>query len=91
MDWDGGWVRTRSRDQLALLQMREGALDGAAGESGGGGEGLMGYADRPVRLLGGLTVKVKVDDERGQAPVMAHQVGQEAVEQVGVECYLYHR
>jgi hypothetical protein len=50
----------------------------------------MGHADRPVGLQGCLTIEVKVDDERRLAAVMAHQVGQEAVEQVGVEGYLYH-
>jgi hypothetical protein len=50
----------------------------------------MGHADRPVSLLGCVTIEVQVDDERGRAAVMAHEVGQEAVEQVGVKGYLYH-
>ena len=91
MEWDGRWVRTRSGDQLAIVKMRECALDGASGQSRGGGDGLMGQAHRPVRLLGCLTIEVKIDDEGGQATVMAHQVGQKAVEDVRVKRYLYHR
>jgi len=41
-------------------------------------------------MLGCLTIEVEVNDERGQAPVVAHEVGQKAVEQVGVKGYLYH-
>jgi hypothetical protein len=65
MEWDGRWVRTRSSDQLAVLKMRECALDGASGESCGGGDGLMGHANRPVGLPGCLTIEVKVDDKGG--------------------------
>jgi hypothetical protein len=32
-----------------------------------------------------LTIKEKVDDERSRAAVMAHQVGQEAIQHVGVK------
>ena len=91
MEWDGRRVRTRSSDQLAILKMRECALDGASGQSRGGGDGLMGQAHRPVRLLRRLSIEIKINDERGQAAVMAHQVGQEAVEYVRVKRYLYHR
>jgi hypothetical protein len=80
MEWDGGWVRPRGSDQVAILKMCERALDGAPGKSCGGGNGLMGHANRPVGLLRGLTIEVKVDDERAQAAIVAHQVGQEAVE-----------
>jgi hypothetical protein len=90
MEWDGGWMRTRSRDQLASLKVCQCALDCASGKSCGGGDRLMGHVDRPVSLLGCVTIEVQVDDERGRAAVMAHEVGQEAVEQVGVKGYLYH-
>ena len=75
MERDGGWVRTRGGDQLAILKVRECDLYGASGEACGGGDRLMGQADRPVGLLGCLTIKVKVNDERGQTAVVAHQVG----------------
>ena len=91
MAGDGRGVRTRGSDQVALLKMCERALDGASGESCDGGDGLMRHADRPVGLLGCPTIEVKVNDERGQAAVMANQVGQEAVEQVRIQHYLYHR
>jgi len=91
MEWDGRGVGTRSSEQLPILKMREGALDGASGQSRGGGDGLMGQAHRPVRLLRRLSIEIKINDERGQAAVMAHQVGQEAVEYVRVKRYLYHR
>jgi hypothetical protein len=90
MEWDRRWVRTRGSDQLAILQVGECALDGASGESCGAGDGLMRCAHRPVGLLGCPTIEVKVNDERGQAAVMADQVGQEAVEQVRVKSHLYH-
>jgi len=64
MERDCGWVRTRSGNQLASLQVGERALDGTSGETGGGGDGLMGHANRPMGLLGCLTIEVKVDDER---------------------------
>jgi hypothetical protein len=41
--------------------------------------------------LGCLAIKVKVDDVRSRAAVMAYQIGQQGVEQVGVQRYLYHR
>lgn len=90
MEWDGRGVRTRASDQPAILKVCERALDGASGESCGGGDGLVRYADGPVGLLGCPTIEVKVNDERGQAAVMADQVGQEAVEQVRVKSHLYH-
>jgi len=38
MEWDGSWVRTRSSNQLPILQVCECALDGAPGESCGAGD-----------------------------------------------------
>ena len=90
MEWDGRWVRTRGSDQVAILKVCERALDGASGESCGGGDGLMRYADRPVGLLRCPTIEVKVNDEGGQAAIMADQVRQEAVEQVRVKSHLCH-
>ena len=75
---------------MAILKVCQCALDRASGEASAGGDRLMGYAYRPVRLLGRLPIEVEVNDERGQAPVVAHEVGQQAVEQVGVKGYLYH-
>jgi hypothetical protein len=91
MKWDGSWMRARSRDQLAILKVRERDLDGASGEPCGGGNWLMGQADWPVGLLRCITIKVKIDDERSRTAIMAHQVGQEAVKQVRVKGDLYHR
>lgn len=91
MKRNGGWMRARGRDQLAILKVRERALNGASRQSGGACDGLMGYADRPIRLLGRLTIEEKVDDERSRTAVMADQVGQEAIEQVRVKRQLYHR
>jgi hypothetical protein len=51
----------------------------------------MRNADRPVSLLGCPAIEIKVNDERAGAAVVAHEVGQEAVEQVRVQAYLYHR
>ena len=90
MEWNGGGVRTRRGNQLAILEVRQCALHRASREASGGGDRLMRHADRPVRLLGRLTIEVEVNDERGQAPVVTHEVGQKAVEHVGVEGYLYH-
>ena len=75
MEGDGCWMRARRADKLALLKVCQGALDGASGKASCGSNRLMGHADRPVGLLGSLTIEVRVDDERSQAPVMAHQVG----------------
>jgi hypothetical protein len=75
---------------LTILKVCERALNGASGESCGGGDGLMRDADRPVGLLGCPTIEVKVNDERGQATVMADEVRQEAVEQVRVKSHFYH-
>jgi hypothetical protein len=91
MERDGGWVRPCGSDQLAILKVCQGVLDGASGEAGGGGDRLMGPAYRPVCVLGCVTIEVEVDEERGRASVVAHEVGQQAVEQVGVERYLYHQ
>jgi len=52
MEWDGGCVHTRTCDQLAILKVCKRALDGASGESSGGGDRLVGQAHRPVGLLG---------------------------------------
>jgi hypothetical protein len=90
MEWDGGWVRARGTDELTFLKVRKRALHGAAGEPRGRGDGLMRRAKRPVCLLRCLAIEVKVDEKCGQAAVMAHQVGQEAVEHVGIEGDLYH-
>jgi hypothetical protein len=38
MKWNGGWMRTRSRDQLAILKVCKRALNGASRESCGGGD-----------------------------------------------------
>ena len=38
MEWDGRRMRTRSIDQLTILKVCECALDGASGESCGGGD-----------------------------------------------------
>jgi hypothetical protein len=38
MKWNGGWVRARSRDQLAILKVCECTLNCAPGESCGGGD-----------------------------------------------------
>jgi hypothetical protein len=90
MEGDGGGVRARGDDELAFLKMGEGALDGAAGEAGGIGDRLMGGAHRPAGLLGGAPEEVQVDDEGGGATIVADEVGEEAVEEVGVEGNLYH-
>ena len=90
MEWNGGGVSSGGGDQLAILKVGQCALDRAAGQARAGGDRLMGHAYRPVRVLGGLTIEVEVNDERGQAPVVAHEVGQKGVEQVGVEGDLYH-
>jgi hypothetical protein len=91
MERDRCGMRTRSGDEFTTLKVRERALDRASGEAGGGRDGLMRHAHGPIRLLGCLAIKVEVDDKRGQAVVMAHQVGHESVEQVGVYSHLYHR
>lgn len=65
MERDGGGVRPRRIDQLPILKVGERALDGASRETGGGGDGLMRHADRPMSLLAGLTIKVNVDNVRG--------------------------
>ena len=65
MERDGCGVGTSRGDEVPTLKVREGALDGASGEAGGASNGLMRHADRPVGLLGCLTIEVKVDDERG--------------------------
>jgi hypothetical protein len=91
MEGNCGGVRPRRIDQLSTVQMGEGALDGAARQACGRRDGLMRQADRPMGLLAGLTIKVKVNDVRGQTAVMAHQVGQKGVEQIGVHGYLGHR
>ena len=91
MQWNGRWMRPRTGNELATLKVRQGALNGASGESGRRGDGLMRRAHGPVGLLGCLTIEVKVDDERALPPVMAYQVGQKAIEQVRVESYLCHR
>jgi hypothetical protein len=75
---------------MAVLKVCERALDGASGESCGGGNGLMRHPHRPVGVLGCPTIEVKVNDERGQPAVMADKVGQEAVEQVRVKSYFHH-
>jgi hypothetical protein len=85
MDWNGRGVRAGAGDQLAFLKVGQGALDRAAGEAGAGSDRLMGHPDGPVRLLGRLAIEVEVNDERGQTPVVTHEVGQKRVEQVGVE------
>ena len=38
MEWDGGWMSARSRDQLAILEVCQCALDSASGESCSGGD-----------------------------------------------------
>lgn len=91
MKGDGGWVRARAGDQLTLLKVGQGALNGAARESRGGGEGLMRQADRPVGLHRGVTIEVQVENERGRAAVMAHHVGHEVIEQIRIKRYLSHK
>jgi hypothetical protein len=79
MDWNGRGVRAGAGDQLATLKVGQGALDRAAGEAGARGDRLMGDTDGPIRLLGCMAIEVEVNDERGQAPVVAHQVGQKSI------------
>jgi hypothetical protein len=43
-----------------------------------------------MRLVGCLAIEVKIDDECGRAAVMAHHVGQEAIQHVRVKSNLYH-
>ena len=74
---------------MTKLKVRQGALDGAPRKAGGPGNRLMGQADGPVSILGGVAVEVEVNDERGRAAVVTHEVGQQAVEQVGVESHQY--
>ncbi len=90
MEWNGSRVRPCCRDKLAILKVCQCALDCAPGEARGRGDRLMGHAHRPVRLLGRETIEEEVNDERRQSPIMAHEVRQKAVEQVGVKGYLYH-
>jgi hypothetical protein len=92
MEWYCRWMRTRTCDQLTLLEVHECILDSASGESCTGGHCLMGNPDGPVHLLVGcVTIKVKVYDERGRAAVMAYQIGQEAIEQIGIKGYFCHK
>ena len=74
MERNGRGVRTGGSDQLPTLKVCQGALDSAAREAGGRCDRLMGHAYRPVDLLRCLAIEVKVNDERGQAPVMADKV-----------------
>ena len=90
MQWNGRWMRPRTGNELATLKVRQGALNGASGESGRRGDGLMRRAHGPVGLLGCLTIEVEIDNERGQAAVMAHQIRQKAIEQIRIQVYLYH-
>jgi hypothetical protein len=91
MEGDGGGVGARRGDQLPLLQVGQCTLNRAAGETGAGGNGLMRHADRPVGVLGRVTIEMKVNDERRRTPVVAYEVRQKAIDHIGVECYLYHQ
>jgi len=70
---------------MASLEVRKRGLNGASGEAGGGGNGLKRGADGPVGVIGRPAIEVKVNNERSRAAVMADQVGQQTVEQVGIE------
>ena len=50
----------------------------------------MGEANGPARLLACVTIEVEINDERGQASIVPHEVGQQAVHQIGVEADLRH-
>ena len=63
MEWNGSRVRAGGGDKLAILKVGQRALDRASGESSAGGDRLMRYTDRPVRLLGGLAIEIEVNDE----------------------------
>ena len=84
MERDGRGMGTRRCDEVASLKVRERGLDGTAREPGGGGDGLMRCPDGPT-ILGCAAIKIKVNDERCGAAVMADQVGQKAVEQVRIQ------
>ena len=51
----------------------------------------MREANGPVRLLGCVTIEVEINDERRQASIVPHEVGQQAVHQIGVQADLRHR
>jgi len=65
-------------------------LNRASRQASVGSDRLMGEANGPVRILGCVTIEVKVNDKRGKASIVPYEVRQKTVHQVGIEVDMCH-